>query len=64
MAFVIGSDLGATWATIGFHDVPLLLATKRAAALAGGDGQEPVGWEGLYEASAQETCGVNVFRDV
>ena len=52
MAFVIGSDLGATWTTIGFHDVPLLLATKRAAALAGGDGQEPVG---LYEASAQET---------
>jgi hypothetical protein len=46
MAFVIGSDLGATWATIGFHDVPLLLATKRAAALAGGDGQEPVGWRG------------------
>jgi hypothetical protein len=55
MAFVIGSDLGATWATIGFHDVPLLLATKRAAALAGWDGQEPVGWEGLHEASAQET---------
>jgi hypothetical protein len=46
MAFVIGSDLGATWATIGFHDVPLLLATKRAAALAGGDGQEPVGGRG------------------
>lgn len=47
MAFVIGSDLGATWATIGFHDVPLLLATKRAVLAGAGGG----GW-GRDEAFA------------